>query len=211
MNHWRLCTLFIFLFAIGCSADSSQQSPPQVATPLQQQTTAQADAGQNKSSTPTPEEQVQFEAIFWVAGTQSVIYDSPPPKNKKIKTIKAGERVKELEKSGDWVKSIYDAGKGVFVVGWINTQDFAPQVPYQKVWEMKAIETQIQRFSPQMQQLIKEHRIKIGMTDEMIQLSWGTPEKRLVLQNEGFQDEAWVYNKIRLILHKGRLTEWVIY
>ncbi len=109
---------------------------------------------------------------------------------------------------------------------WVETENGFIQKKYGKVitgvytpkdaWgkaqkeikEERQLEKNISNFSPNIQNLIKQKKIEIGMTDEQVLLSWGQPSRiNKSVYNWG-TEEQWVYERAYLYFKGGVLRSY---
>lgn len=72
----------------------------------------------------------------------------------------------------------------------------------------KQLEKNISNFSPNIQNLIKQRKIQIGMTDEQVLLSWGYPFRINKSVYAWGIEEQWVYERGYLYFKDGILKSY---
>jgi hypothetical protein len=69
-------------------------------------------------------------------------------------------------------------------------------------------------WSPEVQQFVREGRLGVGMPDEAVKASWGTPAEKIASNDGGVKKEEWIYRypadpKVtHLNFADGKLTSW---
>lgn len=77
-----------------------------------------------------------------------------------------------------------------------------------EIKEEKQLEENISNFSSNIQNLIKQRKIQIGMTDEQVLLSWGRPYRINKSVYVWGIDEQWVYDHAYLYFKGGILQSY---
>lgn len=75
-------------------------------------------------------------------------------------------------------------------------------------FEMLAEENPISKFSKEIQNMIKEREIIIGMNTEQALLSWGEPDDINRTVGAWGEHEQWIYGSKYLYFENGKLASW---
>ena len=102
------------------------------------------------------------------------------------------------------------AVSGLLIVIWARVAPTDPAMTPEAIATAKA-ERAIaaeQRRDAEMQQLIAEHKITVGMTPAQVEASRGKPRRIYTEGGAGDQIEAWQYSSDTLYFLNGKLLRW---
>lgn len=200
-HKFFLPTLVLTVIVAGCSsatvAPDAAPAPGQIAAPTEPEPV------QNSIEKP------RYESSF-IAGEKVKLYAAADEKAKVIFTLEAGSMVREIGFQDDWLQLMHNKADGTFIIGWAHKRFFVKGYETLEYETMK-LEASIVGFSDEMKSLIRDHRIKAGMTEQMVVLSWGVPDKKLVVQTGTERSQKWIYENVHLIFKSGRLDRWIVY
>jgi hypothetical protein len=151
----------------------------------------------------------RYESTF-IAGEEIKLYSEADEKAELLLTLTSGALVREIGFQDDWLQLMYNREDGSFVIGWAKKRYFVKGYETLEYEAMK-LEAAMTRFPEEIRALIRDHRIKPGMTEQMVVLSWDKPEKKLIIQTGSERSQKWVYENVHLIFKSGRLDRWIVY
>lgn len=102
--------------------------------------------------------------------------------------------------------------KGFIPVRYSWTNTLSDQIRNIDAWGNDILENDPSvehSWSPEMWELINNHRIVVEMTREQVFLSWGEPLSRVRKENKGIQRECWIYSSQELYFDEKGLADIV--
>jgi len=128
--------------------------------------------------------------------------------------MKTGKPLSNFDAGGKWKCVDVTIEDRYYTLSLILENNKGEQIPLGfkkskiKYWafELPEAEEYRKRFGDENWQLILEGKLKIGMTNEMCELSWGKPKSINETVTSGKKTEQWVYSDNYLYFDNGLLT-----
>jgi len=156
----------------------------------------------------------------------TILQDKPSQDGRSLLVIQKNFSLFVIEKQEDWSKIIVITDPDLFtsVTGWVESSSIVtkaalrekarqPMERERKKSERERAE-KISLYPRQIQQLIREHKIILGMTNEQVIFSWGQPLEINRTVTNHYIYEQWVYpgrssyKRSYLYFHNGLLNSF---
>lgn len=231
-----LCCVVCLLSISGCASDlrwdhkseavrvPSNAPKNRIGVTLEELRQRQA-ASRKPERQPLPA-QLKIENEAYLCSVKPILRDKPGQDARSLLVIQKNFSLFVIEQQEDWSKIIVITDPDLFtsVTGWVESSSIVtkaalrekarqPMERERRKHERERAE-KISLYPRQIQQLIREHKIKLGMTNEQVIFSWGQPlEINRTVTNHCIY-EQWVYpgrssyKRSYLYFHNGLLNSF---